>query len=844
MQVSVHEWQGDPVQSRVAAWAADLEQLLLHSPARVAIWNADYTNRMANQAYADLFGLSAQALRGRHLHEVMPPEVLALSLGPIQAALGGERQQFERSRVTPDGRELVERVSYVPDTRSEPPGLLVFIEDVSELRGLTREARQLAERFQSLYERTPAMLHSMDRDGRLISVSDTWLQTLGYERHEVLGRLSTDFLTEASQAKARDFVIPAFFETGEVHDIDYQFACRNGALVDVLMSAVCERDESGAFVRSLAVSTNVSQQTRLRSELRAQHELMRVTMESIADAVMTTDCQGHIEWMNPVAVQLTGWPLAEALGRPIDEVFHLIHEETHARVESPVVRALCHGTATTLPEFTTLVCRDGSLRGIDDSAAPIRGPDGAVRGAVLVFHDVSEQRRLSAEVSYRATRDSLTGLINRAEFDLRLNRAFSSARQSVREHALMYIDLDQFKLVNDACGHAAGDTLLKDVAQLLLHVVRSRDTLARVGGDEFAILMEDCTAPQARRVAQAICDQLEIYRFLYEGHRFRIGASIGLVPLDARWPSVDAVMQAADTACYTAKEGGRNRVHEWFDSDELIHARHDDMQWASRLSQALDEGRLVLYAQRIEKMVAPAEAGLHLEILLRLVDDAGQVVPPGAFIPAAERYNQITRLDRWVLQNALNWLMRQADGVAMVSVNLSGHSMVDRKFQDFALGKIRDLGPLAGKLCLEVTETAAINNLNAGKAFLSAVRQLGALVALDDFGAGASFFGYLKHLPVDFLKIDGQFVKEILSCPLDRAAVACFQEVASLCGISTIAEFVESQAVLDELSVIGVHYAQGYHLHRPEPLTAFEAALPAAPSALLRAAREAGHQPA
>jgi len=386
----------------------------------------------------------------------------------------------------------------------------------------------------------------------------------------------------------------------------------------------------------------------------------------------------------------------------------------------------------------------------------------------------------------------------------------------------MYIDLDQFKLVNDACGHAAGDQLLRQVAALLKQCVRTRDTLARLGGDEFGVILQFCSAEQAQRVAQEICERMDEYRFVHDERRFRIGTSIGLVPLDHRWPNTASVMQAADAACYAAKEAGRNRVHAWFDADLHLRLRHGEMQWVTRLEQALDENRFELFAQRI-RPIRSASQGLHCEVLLRLREADGQLVPPGAFLPAAERFHMAPRIDRWVVRHVVEWMARERAAlghVETIAVNLSGQSISDPAFLRQVAEVVAGAHIDHRKLCFEVTETAAITNMADATAFVEAMREHGIRFALDDFGAGASSFGYLKTLKVDYLKIDGQFIRDLIEDPLDRATVRCFRDVAAAVGTRTIAEFVETAAVAALLHEIGIDYGQGYLYHRPEPIDA------------------------
>ncbi len=446
-----------------------------------------------------------------------------------------------------------------------------------------------------------------------------------------------------------------------------------------------------------------------------------------------------------------------------------------------------------LASKTLLIARDGSELAVEDSASPMRNEKGEVLGMVLVFHDVTEQRRLAGEMSYRSSHDALTGLVNRTAFEVRLNRALEKARTESSENALLYIDLDQFKVVNDSCGHAIGDQLLIQVAKLLSDVVRTSDAVARIGGDEFAVLLEDCPLPQAQRSAERICERLEDFRFIYEEKRFRVGASIGLVPVDGRWLNTAAVQQAADSSCYAAKEAGRNRVHTWSDSDAAILARKGELQWTSRLEEALDEDRFILFFQRI-KSLSDANRGMHAEILLRLQADGGDFVLPGAFMPAAERFHLASRIDRWVLRDVIRHMEVKGfrDEIEKLGVNLSGQSVGDRAFHRWAVEVLEAAGPeICSKLCLEITETVAVTNLADAAVFIEQLRTLKVRVALDDFGAGASSFGYLNVMPVDVLKIDGQFIRDLLVNPLHAAAVRCFIDVAGVAGLKTVAEFVD-----------------------------------------------------
>jgi diguanylate cyclase (GGDEF)-like protein/PAS domain S-box-containing protein len=582
--------------------------------------------------------------------------------------------------------------------------------------------------------------------------------------------------------------------------------------------------ENGRSVRIAGALQEITTRHALERELAEQRELLQVTLEAIGaavgDAVITTDLAGRVRWLNSVAEALTGWAREDAIGEHVARIFIAVGEPSRATVQDPVSACLARSIAADRLEPAVLLSRNGQEYGIEDSAAPIRDLRGRIIGAVLVFRDVSEQRRLSAEMRHRATHDMLTGLANRAEFEAALTRLLLRAQEEQSSHALMYIDLDQFKLVNDTCGHAVGDQLLKQIGLLLRGIVRANDVVARLGGDEFGVLLDHCNVDQALRIGQNICKHLEEFRFIHDGRRFQAGASIGLVPVDGRFVDAGAVMQAADTSCYGAKDSGRNRVHVWFETDSALHLRNRDMDWVSRFSQALDEDRFELYGQIIAP-ITPTTPGLRFETLLRLRTEDGTLSRPAVFMLAAERFGMATRIDRWVVRRLLAWMegiAQDAESIAMVTINLSGQSIGDRAFH-------RDIGDMikqakfdVRRLCFEITETAAITNFADAAQFIEEMRSHGIQIALDDFGAGTSSFGYLKILPVDYLKIDGQFITNLLEDDLDRATVRCFHDVARVIGVRTIAESVERQDVSDALQRVGIDMIQGFLVHRPEPL--------------------------
>ncbi len=549
----------------------------------------------------------------------------------------------------------------------------------------------------------------------------------------------------------------------------------------------------------------------------AEKERAQVTLNSIGDGVISTCARGLIEYLNPVAEKLTGWSIEDARGRPLGEVLNLIDESTRAHVSHSLERLQAIGTSSALVTHPVLLTRDGQEVAVQESAAPIRDRNGEVIGAVIVVHDVTRERRLKRALSYQATHDALTGLINRREFDVRLRDALTQAQSGERYYTLLYVDLDQFKVVNDTCGHQAGDRLMRDVTSLLRARVRTQDTIARLGGDEFGVLLENTSVAQAGRIADAVRQAIHNYRFIWAGSTLTVGASIGVVQITRDTESVAAVLSAADIACYAAKEGGRNRIHV-YDGDGAV-GRHRELHWAARLTRAVEENRLELFYQPIVPIADVGPVAFH-ELTVQLRDDDGRLVPAGEFIPAAERYNVMPAIDRWVIRRALERLRNAPSGPAaspVLAVNLSGNSLSDQSFLEFVVEQA-GAPDVANRLCFEITETAAVTNWSNALYFMKELQQRGCRFALDDFGSGLSSFMYLRTLPVDFLKIDGQFVAQVAANPIDRNMVEAICKIGRSLGIFTVAECVESGPVLAELKRIGVDFVQGYYLARPQPI--------------------------
>ena len=557
--------------------------------------------------------------------------------------------------------------------------------------------------------------------------------------------------------------------------------------------------------------------------LQLEKERAQITLESIGDGVITTDVEGAIAYMNPAAEHLTHWKAGQAYGLPLAALFNLLDE--NAQDEGfTLIEHILSGRLSGGSEHSKLIQRlDGSTVSVTLVGAPIRNA-GKVSGTVLVLHDMTQERQYIANLSWQATHDALTGLANRREFEYRLEQALYNLGRQPARHSLMFLDLDQFKLVNDTCGHAAGDELLRHICALLQSGLREGDTLARLGGDEFGILLENCPSEAAEKIAEGLRQTVQNLHFVWKGRPFVTTVSIGLVHIAQAPTTLEASLRAADMACYMAKEKGRNRVQVYHADDSELSLRFGEMAWVQRLHMALEENRFCLYAQEIAALGHTDHTGGHVEILLRLHDEAGRMILPDSFIPAAERYGLMTQLDRWVVHNVFKVIaeciaQKREGAMAMCAINLSGTTIGDEGFLGFLHEQFKVHGIPPDMICFEITETSAISNLGSAIRFINELKNLGCRFSLDDFCAGMSSFAYLKHLPVDFLKIDGSFVKDMLDDPINRAMVEVINHIGHVMGKRTIAEFVETPQIEQALLEIGVDYAQGYIIERPQLFT-------------------------
>ncbi|HEX7080843.1 MAG TPA: EAL domain-containing protein [Gammaproteobacteria bacterium] len=680
--------------------------------------------------------------------------------------------------------------------------------------------RESEARYRGLFDNVVDGVFQTTVEGDLISANPALMRMLGLDEDEPVESLRIiDFYADP---KDRERLLAALAAgDGFVRGFEYRLKRRNGGTMVVVENCRLVKDADGRPLYLEGTVTDVTERKAAEQALFREKERAQVTLQSIGDAVLTTDASGRIEYLNPVAEQLTGWERRDAQGKSVQEIIQLTDEETGAVVEPPVLRCLAEGRTVTLTSNVVLTHRLGGSIAIQDSAAPIQDRSGRVIGAVMVFHDVSRERQLHRKLSYYASHDSLTGFINRREFEERLSAAVRAVRQDgAPPFALLYMDLDQFKVVNDTWGHAAGDLLLRQLAEILKARVRSADVIARLGGDEFAVLLADCPVQRAVEIADALREAIAQFRFTWRDGSLQVGVSIGVVPVDASAESVGSVLSAADVACYVAKDLGRNRIHVYEEGDAA--ERHQEMQWVARINRAREEERFELFYQPIVPIGDTRGAVPMYELLLRMRNERGDLVPPTTFIPAAERYNLMPSLDRWVISQVMGSLVYREDDACepyMLAVNLSGTTLSDGRFVDFLLDELHAENVPPGALCFEITETAAIANLGNVVSFMRALKERGCRFSLDDFGTGLSSLTYLKHLPVDYLKIDGQFIRNVTRDPADESMVEAIARMAKALRIQTVAERVEGRDVLKRLGEIGISFAQGFFIAVPQPVS-------------------------
>jgi len=786
-----------------------LHERIVHANPRVA--------RLLEYAPGELVQLPAA--------KVLPDAMAGLRRLVSAKRIAGRAYTLELDCRTKSGIEVpVEIAASVLKSNSQSL-ILVLLRDLRDSRHAQRALRESEERLRAVFDHSPITIDLKDTHGGYLLVNRNYAAQHGKTVESVSGSRTSD-IYPAQAAKAIRAHERAVLESGKAIEREYRIK-RNGSERTQLVVKFPIRDAKGEIAGIGGIGTDITERKRAEAALALSEERFQGLYDDSPDMYFTVAEDGTVTSVNRFGADYLGYSKEALIGEPF---WTLIHAEDVSFAREQIGSAFGDRPIESELEFR-MVRQDQSVLWIHERIRLLPKTPSAPAELRIVCRDVTEAHNLSQELSYQATHDSLTGLVNRRELENRLARVLETARTEDSHHALCYLDLDQFKVINDTCGHVAGDELLRQLSEVLRSKVRHRDTLARLGGDEFGVLMEHCALRQAERVADTLRKTVEEFRFSWENKTFSVGVSIGLVPVVADSESVAAALSAADTACYMAKDQGRNRVHVYRAEDMELARRHGEMQWVARINQALEEDRFCLSAQPIRALsdIGPESAPPELaadghgyyEVLLRMRDASGRMVPPGAFLPAAERYSLSVKIDRWVVEKILSWLDEhpvQLEKLSMCSINLSGHSIADEDFLQFVISSLDGTDVPAEKLCFEITETAAISNLVSATRFITALKGWGCHFALDDFGSGLSSFAYLKQLEVDFLKIDGVFVKDVVDDPINLAMVKSINDIGKVMGKRTIAEFVENDGILEKLREVGVDYAQGFRVGRPKSL--------------------------
>ncbi|HTT41895.1 MAG TPA: EAL domain-containing protein [Steroidobacteraceae bacterium] len=728
-------------------------------------------------------------------------------------------QQLQRIAI---GGRLAGRV----DVSSDKPEVAALVTAVNHLLtragpGAEREAVQAPKLFAELGDRIhqAVLVHS----DVILYANRQFASYVGVDRVELIGRRLPDLVPPEYADLVKENIERrlAGESTAERYEIDMVGLQGQVSRLEI-SSTVVEYDRGHALLITGVeiIPTQTVQALHLPEGGEAQPQLL--ALQSLAEAIIGTDREGRITFMNPAAEQLTGLEAASATGKPLEEAVTLVDESERRLLAEPLRQALVSGVPTNLSRRALLLPRaDGGERAVELTASPLRNAAKEAVGAVVMLHDVTELRGLARQMSYQATHDALTGLVNRREFERRLQEAIDSGHRGDGQHVLCYLDLDRFKLVNDTSGHVAGDGMLREVAKLLRDAVRDSDTVGRLGGDEFGLLLIGCPLDKARQIADDLTRAVGEYRFVWKDRIFNIGVSVGLVEISRESGTLEELLAAADTACYVAKKQGTGRVAVYSARDEALARHTGEIQWLQRLQSALKENRFHLYHQ----IIVPAHegnSGPALEVLVRLRDEGGAELPPAEFMRAAERYRLMGLVDRWVVQTTLAALGRGALALPAsrsVAINISGQTLADLQFLEFVVECFDSTGAAPAQVCFEITESAVIANLDHARRFVGVLHGMGCQFALDDFGSGVGSFSNLKNLPLDYLKIDGSFMRNLARDTVNQAMVTAMIELARTLNFKVIAEQVEDSAAAETARKMGVDYLQGYAIGRPQPLS-------------------------
>lgn len=821
---------------RSALYESHAGVILLDEHRRVVFWN---------RWMADHSGTSSEHACHKTLDSLYPEANLSRLLMRVAGAIDNGHTSLLSNSLnrTPlplyanpkDPTESpIEQMIVIKPLLSEDSKRYAFIKIIDVTRAAAREAllrkqseelRDLAEvhrrgeaTARAVIENISDALVTLNRQGRIVDLNKAAHRLFRYEDDRILGEPFQMLLARHAQDES--------VLCGDCSDIEVD--CVDAAGNEFPAELTSSRIDDDDLDHTIVLIRDTTERKRYEEEIFEEKEFAQVTLNAMKEAVVTTDERGFVNGSNAAATGLLEVASMRLVGRPLASLLNLLDAEHQASFEAAIDKALIDGKRTDLDDSSELQLDGGKVIKIAGTVTPMHSKSGAIIGSVTVLQDVSAERHMQEILSYQATHDELTELINRREFERRLDQVVKHVA-SKPHSVLLFLDLDQFKLINDTCGHAAGDQLLCQLTSIMKLQVRQSDTFARLGGDEFAVLLPGCEMSVGLRIANTLRDEVKQYRFHWNNASYGVGVSIGLVAIDESWSNIADVMTAADSACYMAKENGRDQVVVYQPTGDKEIQRKGEISQAARIRESLEKNRFKLYCQPIMPLTNAGQGGCGIEILIRMIDDDGKMVMPGAFIPAAERYDLMTYVDRWVIEAVCShWQERPQDfdNLDKIAINLSGLSIANDEFHEFVIDRISSVDLPWDKVCWEITETAAVASIEKAQRLIAELAGRGCRFALDDFGSGLSSFAYLKNLPVDYLKIDGAFVRDMLTDPMDAAMVRSISDIGQALGLRTIAEFVEDQAMLGVLRNAGVHFAQGYGICRPMPLNELSDWLP------------------
>ena len=720
------------------------------------------------------------------------------------------QETLEASRDASVGRRLT-----IPDNAEMAP-IAHTVNRLFDALGERDERIQGRDRLLRDFARTLPEIVLIHNE-KILLANDSAAALVGLEPAQLVGRDVTDLVKPAYRALFRKTVAKHVLGENIPRRIEMQLI--NGDQAGLWVEAQSSTIDYRGNRAMLTIARDVSHRKSLEVSLSRSKRQAQYTLESISEGVITTDNDGRIDYMNLAAETLIGANRDDASGHRLGELFTLVDDADRRPLGDPVERCLAMRRRVNMGRRAVLVTVDGENEySVELTASPVRGPSNSISGAVVVFHDVSELRGLTRKMSYQATHDPLTGLVNRREFERRLDEAMDTAHSEEAVHMLFYMDLDRFKAVNDSCGHMAGDNMLREVAALIKDQVRESDFVGRLGGDEFGALLIGCPIEKARQIANDICSAVADYRFVWKDKIFNIGVSVGLVEISHASGTLQDVMSAADSACYMAKQSGRGQVHVYSARDEAVARERGDIQWLRHLQTALHEDSFELAVQPIIAMHGHAESGPAVEVFIRLDDGLGRATGSAGFLRPAERYQMMPQIDRWVINATLAAISGgeiKLPAHRSCAINLSGQTLGDESFLGFVVDALDRSGVVPAAICFEVTEVAILSNVQHAQRFIEVLHGIGCEFSLDDFGSGLGSFSSLKHLPVDYLKIDGTYTRNLQTDLVNQEMVNAMIKLARTMEFRVVAEQVEHQEDFDWLREVGVDFVQGHFVEAP-----------------------------